>query len=148
MTDAQNIAILQKEVAALQNLVKYMSNATRTVGGNAANGNRLTNDFIKLFLPWLPFVAYLNAPLLVSGGAISTLSCVATIYNIEDNDKLVILNIQTGNQFDIVANGAVTAGATSITFDSFTPTEDLGCNCLILFKMVRNTATNNITIDH
>jgi len=70
MTDSQNIAQLQKDVKALQNLVKYMTNDTRTVGGIAANQNRYTNDFINLLLPWVSSIARIANPILVSGGAI------------------------------------------------------------------------------
>jgi len=147
MTDSQNIAQLQKDVKALQNLVKYMTNDTRTVGGIAANQNRYTNDFINLFLPWLPLIARLDVPILVADGAVTSLTCFATNYNLDNNDKFVILNIETGNQFDLVASADTSAGGTSLSFDSFTPTEDLGCNCLILFKMARDTGAHFIKID-
>ncbi len=147
-SDKEILTQVQQQVAYLQKQIVYLNNKVQTVGGVAGNNSRLTNDLIKLFLPWLPFVGYINAPIAEADGAITSLTCTATKYAIADNDKIVIVNTVTGNQFDIVVNGAVSLAATSITFDSFTPTEDLGINCLILFKMERVAGTQYLGIDN
>ena len=114
--------------------------------GVAANNNRFTNDFIGLFLPYLPLIAKLDAPL-ASGTAITTLTCSATYYRVDNNDKFVLINISTGTSFDLVANGNTAAGSTSLVFDTFTPSEEIGTNSLIMFKMHRDTGSHFIKID-
>ena len=146
MTDAQRISKLEQQVAALINENKYTNNSIMNVNGIAANNNRFTNDFIGLFLPYLPLIAKLNIPL-ESGVAVSTLTCSATNYKVDNNDKFVLINIATGTSFNLVANGNTAAGSTSITFDSFTPTEEIGTNSLIMFKMHRDTGSHFIKID-
>jgi hypothetical protein len=146
MTDSQRISKLEQQVAALINQNKYTNNAIMNANGIAANNNRYTNDFIGLFLPYLPLIAKLDAPL-ASGVAVSTLTCSATNYKVDNNDKFVLINIATGTSFNLVANGNTAAGSTSITFDSFTPTEEIGTNSLIMFKMHRDTGSHFIKID-
>jgi hypothetical protein len=146
MTDAQRISKLEQQVAALINENKYTNNAIMNANGIAANNNRYTNDFIGLFLPYLPLIAKLNIPL-ESGVAVSTLTCSATNYKVDNNDKFVLINIATGTSFNLVANGNTAAGSTSIVFDSFTPTEEIGTNSLIMFKMHRDTGSHFIKID-
>lgn len=146
MTDSQRISKLEQQVAALINQNKYTDNAITTTAGVAANDNRTTNFIIDLFLPYLPLIAKLDAPL-VSGTAISTLTCSSSFYDLDNNDKFVLINIATGTSFNLVANGNTAAGSTSITFDSFTPTEEIGTNSLIMFKMHRDTGSHFIKID-
>jgi hypothetical protein len=146
MTDSQRISKLEQQVAALINENKYTNNAIMNANGIAANNNRYTNDFIGLFLPYLPLIAKLNIPL-ESGVAVSTLTCSATNYKVDNNDKFVLINIATGTSFNLVANGNTAAGSTSITFDAFTPTEEIGTNSLIMFKMHRDTGSHFIKID-
>jgi hypothetical protein len=146
MNDSQRISKLEQQVAALINENKYTNNAIMNANGIAANNNRYTNDFIGLFLPYLPLIAKLDAPL-ESGVAVSTLTCSATNYKVDNNDKFVLINIATGTSFNLVANGNTAAGSTSITFDSFTPTEEIGTNSLIMFKMHRDTGSHFIKID-
>lgn len=146
MTDAQRIDKLEKQVAALINQNKYTDNSIMNTGGIAANNNRFTNDFINLFLPYLPLISKITNPI-ESGTAISTLSCSATYYQVDNNDKFVLINIATGTSFNLVANGTTSPGSTSITFDSFTPSEEIGTNSLIMFKMHRDTGSHFIKID-
>jgi hypothetical protein len=146
MTDAQRISKLEAQVAALINQNKYTNNAIMGANGVAANNNRFTNDFIGLFLPYLPLIAKLDAPL-ASGTAITTLTCSATYYRVDNNDKFVLINISTGTSFDLVANGNTAAGSTSLVFDTFTPSEEIGTNSLIMFKMHRDTGSHFIKID-
>jgi hypothetical protein len=146
MTDSQRISKLEQQVAALINENKYTNNAIMNANGIAANNNRYTNDFIGLFLPYLPLIAKLNIPL-ESGVAVSTLTCSTTNYKVDNSDKFVLINIATGTSFNLVANGNTATGSTSITFDSFTPTEEIGTNSLIMFKMHRDTGSHFIKID-
>jgi len=146
MNDSQRISKLEQQVAALINQNKYTNNAIMNANGIAANNNRYTNDFIGLFLPYLPLIAKIDAPI-ASGAAISTLTCSATYYNLDNNDKFVLINIATGTSFDLVANGNTAAGSTSIVFDSFTPSEEIGTNSLIMFKMHRDNGSHFIKID-
>ena len=146
MTDAQRISKLEAQVAALINQNKYTDNAIMNANGIAANNNRFTNDFINLFLPYLPLIAKINIPL-ASGTAVTTLSCSSTNYKVDNNDKFVLINIATGTSFNLVANGNTAAGSTSITFDAFTPSEEIGTNSLIMFKMHRDTGSQFIKID-
>lgn len=146
MTDAQRISKLEQQVAALINQNKYTNDSIMDANGIAANNNRYTNDFIGLFLPYLPLISKIDAPL-ASGTAISTLSCSATYYQVDNNDKFVLINIATGTSFDLVANGTTSPGSTSLTFDSFTPSEEIGTNSLIMFKMHRDTGSHFIKID-
>jgi len=146
MTDAQRISKLEEQVAALINENKYTNNAIMNANGIAANNNRYTNDFIGLFLPYLPLIAKITVPL-ASGVAVSTLTCSATYYQLDNNDKFVLINIATGTSFNLVANGNTAAGSTSITFDSFTPSEEIGTNSLIMFKMHRDNGSHFIKID-
>jgi len=146
MTDAQRISKLEEQVAALINENKYTNNAIMNANGIAANNNRYTNDFIGLFLPYLPLIGKINIPL-ASGAAVSTLTCSATYYQLDNNDKFVLINIATGTSFNLVANGNTAAGSTSITFDSFTPSEEIGTNSLIMFKMHRDNGSHFIKID-
>jgi hypothetical protein len=146
MTDAQRISKLEEQVAALINENKYTNNSILNTGGIAANNNRYTNDFIGLFLPYLPLIAKVTVPL-ASGTAITTLTCSATYYQLDNNDKFVLINIATGTSFDLVANGNSAAGSTSIVFDTFTPSEEIGTNSLIMFKMHRDNGSHFIKID-
>jgi hypothetical protein len=146
MTDAQRISKLEEQVAALINENKYTDNAIMNANGIAANNNRYTNDFIGLFLPYLPLIAKIDAPL-ASGAAVSTLSCSATYYQLDNNDKFVLINIATGTSFNLVANGNSAAGSTSLVFDTFTPSEEIGTNSLIMFKMHRDNGSHFIKID-
>jgi hypothetical protein len=146
MTDAQRISKLEAQVAVLINQNKYTNNAIMNANGIAANNNRYTNDFIGLFLPYLPLIAKLNKTL-ASGAAVSTLTCSATYYDLNNNDKFVLINIATGTSFNLVANGNTAAGSTTIVFDSFTPTEEIGSNSLIMFKMHRDNGSHFIKID-
>jgi hypothetical protein len=146
MTDAQRISKLEEQVEALINQNKYTNNAIMSANGVAANNNRFTNDFIGLFLPYLPLIAKLNVPL-ESGVAVSTLTCSSSLYDLDNNDKFVLINIATGTSFNLVANGNTAAGSTSLTFDSFTPSEEIGTNSLIMFKMHRDTGSHFIKID-
>jgi len=146
MTDAQRISKLEEQVAALINENKYTNNAIMNANGIAANNNRYTNDFIGLFLPYLPLIAKLNKPL-ASGAAVSTLTCSATYYQLDNNDKFVLINIATGTSFDLVANADRAAGSTTLTFDAFTPSEGIGTNSLIMFKMHRDNGSHFIKID-
>jgi hypothetical protein len=146
MTDAQRISKLEQQVAALINENKYTYNSIMSANGVAANNNRYTNDFIGLILPYLPLIAKLDAPL-ASGTAISTLTCSATYYQLDNNDKFVLINIATGTSFNLVANGNTAAGSTSIVFDTFTPGEEIGTNSLIMFKMHRDNGSHFIKID-
>jgi hypothetical protein len=146
MTDAQRISKLEEQVAALINENKYTNNAIMNANGIAANNNRYTNDFIGLILPYLPLIAKLDAPL-ASGVAVSTLTCSSSLYNLDNNDKFVLINIATGNSFGLVANGNTAAGSTSLVFDAITPTEEIGTNSLIMFKMHRDNGSHFIKID-
>ena len=146
MTDAQRIDKLEKQVAALINQNKYTNNAIMGANGVAANNNRFTNDFIGVLVPYLPLIAKIDAPL-ASGTAISTLTCSSSLYNLDNNDKFVIINIATGNSFGLVANGDSAAGSTSLVFDTFTPSEEIGTNSLIMFKMHRDNGSHFIKID-
>jgi hypothetical protein len=146
MTDSQRISKLEQQVAALINQNKYTDNSITNVNGIASNNNRFTNDFINLFLPYLPLISKLDAPL-VSGTAISTLTCSATYYQLDNNDKFVLINIATGTSFNLVANGNTASGSTTLTFDSFTPSEEIGTNSLIMFKMHRDNGSSFIKID-
>jgi hypothetical protein len=146
MTDSQRITALEKEIKILNNYLKYISSSISSTGGKASNDNRTTNFIIDLFLPYLPLISKLDAPL-VSGTAISTLTCFPTYYQLDNNDKFVLINIATGTSFNLVANGNTAAGSTSITFDSFTPTEEIGTNSLIMFKMHRDNGSSFIKID-
>ena len=146
MTDAQRISKLEAQVAALINQNKYTNNSIKTTSGVAANDNRTTNDFIGLFLPYLPLIAKIDAPL-ASGTAVSTLTCSSSLYNLDNNDKFVIINIATGTSFGLVANGNSAAGSTSIVFDTFTPSEEIGTNSLIMFRMHRDNGSHFIKID-
>ena len=146
MTDSQRISKLEEQVAALINENKYTNNAIMNANGIAANNNRFTNDFINLFLPYLPLIAKVTVPL-ESGTAITTLTCSATYYQVDNNDKFVLINISTGTSFNLVANGNTAPGSTSITFDTFTPSEEIGTNSLIMFKMHRDNGSHFIKID-
>jgi hypothetical protein len=146
MTDSQRISKLEQQVAALINENKYTYNSIMSANGVAANNNRFTNNFIDLFLPYLPLIAKLDAPL-ASGAAISTLTCSSSLYNLDNNDKFVLINIATGTSFNLVANGDSAAGSTTLTFDSITPTEEIGTNSLIMFKMHRDNGSHFIKID-
>lgn len=146
MTDAQRISKLEEQVSALINENKYTNNSILNANGTAANNNRYTNDFIGLFLPYLPLIAKVTVPL-ASGAAISTLTCSSSLYNLNNNDKFVIINIATGTSFGLVANGNSTAGSTTIVFDTFTPSEEIGTNSLIMFKMHRDNGSHFIKID-
>lgn len=146
MTDAQRISKLEQQVSALINQNKYTNDSIMDANGIAANNNRYTNDFIGLFLPYLPLISKITNPI-ASGTAISTLSCSATYYQVDNNDKFVLINIATGTSFNLVANGTTSPGSTSITFDSFTPSEEIGTNSLIMFKMHRDTGSHFIKID-
>ena len=147
MNDSQRISKLEAQVKALINENKYTNNSILSTGGIAANNNRYTNDFINLFLPFLPLIARLDAPL-ASGVAVTSLTCSGANYTLDNNDKFVIINGATGTQFDLVANGDTVPGVTTIVFDSFTPTEDIGTNSLIMFRMKRDSAAHFIKIDH
>jgi hypothetical protein len=146
MTDSQRITALEKEIKILNNYLKYISSSISSTGGKAANDNRTTNFIIDLFLPYLPLISKLDVPL-VSGTAISTLTCSATYYQLHNNDKFVLINIATGTSFELVANGNSATGSTTLTFDSFTPTEEIGTNSLIMFKMHRDSGSHFIRID-
>jgi hypothetical protein len=146
MTDAQRISKLEEQVAALINENKYTNNAIMNANGIAANNNRYTNNFIGLFLPYLPLIAKLDAPL-ASGVAVSTLTCSSSFYDLDNNDKFVLINIATGTSFNLVANGNSATGSTSLVFDAFTPSEEIGTNSLIMFKMHRDTGNHFIKID-
>jgi len=146
MTDSQRITALEKEIKILNNYLKYISSSISSTGGKASNDNRTTNFIIDLFLPYLPLIAKLDTPL-ASGAAVSTLTCSSSFYDLDNNDKFVLINIATGTSFNLVANGDTAAGSTSITFDSFTPTEEIGTNSLIMFKMHRDNGSHFIKID-
>jgi hypothetical protein len=146
MTDAQRISKLEEQVAALINENKYTNNSIMNANGIAANNNRYTNDFIGLFLPYLPLISKITIPL-TSGTAITTLTCSSSLYDLDNNDKFVIINISTGTSFNLVANGNTAAGSTSIVFDTFTPSEEIGTNSLIMFKMHRDNGSHFIKID-
>lgn len=146
MNDSQRISKLEQQVEALINQNKYTDNAIMNANGIAANNNRYTNDFIGLFLPYLPLLGRVTVPI-PSGTAVSTLTCSATYYQLDNNDKFVLINIATGTTFNLVANGNAAAGSTSLTFDSFTPTEEIGTNSLIMFKMHRDNGSHFIKID-
>lgn len=146
MNDSQRISKLEAQVKALINENKYTNNSILSTGGIAANNNRYTNDFINLFLPFLPLIARLDAPL-ASGVAVTSLTCSGANYTLDNNDKFVIINGATGTQFDLVASSDTVPGVTTIVFDSFTPTEDIGTNSLIMFRMKRDNASHFIKID-
>jgi hypothetical protein len=146
MTDSQRISKLEQQVAALINQNKYTDNAIMNVNGIASNNNRFTNDFINLFLPYLPLIGKINIPV-PSGSAVSTLTCFPTYYQLDNNDKFVLINIATGTSFNLVANGNSASGSTTLTFDSFTPSEEIGTNSLIMFKMHRDNGSSFIKID-
>jgi hypothetical protein len=146
MTDSQRITALEKEIKILNNYLKYISSSISSAGGKASNDNRTTNFIIDLFLPYLPLISKLDVPL-VSGTAVSTLTCSATYYQLDNNDKFVLINIATGTSFNLVANGNTAAGSTSIVFDTFTPGEEIGTNSLIMFKMHRDNGSHFIKID-
>ena len=146
MTDSQRISKLEQQVAALINENKYTGNSITTTAGIAANDNRTTNFIIDLFLPYLPLIAKLDAPL-ASGVAVSTLTCSSSFYDLDNNDKFVLINIATGTSFNLVANGNSAAGSTSLVFDAITPTEEIGTNSLIMFKMHRDNGSQFIKID-
>jgi hypothetical protein len=146
MTDAQRITKLEQQVAALINQNKYTNNSILNANGIAANNNRYTNDFIGLFLPYLPLIAIVTKPL-ASGTAITSLTCSNINYHVDRNDKFVIINTATGTTFDLTATADSNPGETSLTFSSFTPSEEIGTNSLILFKMVRDNGSHFIKID-
>jgi len=146
MTDSQRITALEKEMKILNNYLKYISSSISRTGGKASNDNRTTNFIIDLFLPYLPLIGKLDAPL-ASGSAVSTLTCFPTYYQLDNNDKFVLINIATGTSFELVANGDSVPGSTTLTFDSFTPTEEIGTNSLIMFKMHRDNGSHFIKID-
>jgi len=146
MNDSQRISKLEAQVKALINENKYTNNSILSTGGIAANNNRYTNDFINLFLPFLPLISRVTVPI-ASGVAITSLSCSGANYTLDNNDKFVIINIATGTQFDLTANGDTTPGVTTIVFDTFTPTEEIGTNSLIMFRMKRDNGSHFIKID-
>ena len=146
MTDAQRITALEKEIKILNNYLKYISSSISSTGGKASNDNRTTNFIIDTFLPFLPLIARLDAPL-ASGVAVTSLTCSGANYTLDNNDKFVIINGATGTQFDLVASSDTVPGVTTIVFDSFTPTEDIGTNSLIMFRMKRDSAAHFIKID-
>jgi hypothetical protein len=146
MNDTQRISKLEQQVAALINQNKYTDNSITNTNGIAANNNRFTNDFINLFLPYLPLIAKVAIPL-ASGVAITTLTCSPSYYLLDRNDKFVLINISTGNSFNLVASADQAANSTTLNFDSFTPTEEIGTNSLIMFKMHRDNGSHFIKID-
>jgi hypothetical protein len=134
-SDKEILTQVQQQVAYLNKQIVYLNNKIQTVAGNGGNNSRLTNDLIKLLIPYLPFVGYINTPILEDDGAITGITITESIYDIKNNDEMQIVNTVTGNVFDIKASANLAIGGTALSIDSFTPTEDIGINAIVMFKM-------------
>ncbi len=133
-SDKEILIQVQQQVSYLQKQIVYLNNKVQTVAGNAGNNSRLTNNLIKLLTNYLPLVGYINAPIL-DGVAITSITVTSTIYDIKNNDEMQIINTVTGSVFDIIAGANLGIGGTTLTIDSITPTEDIGINAIVMFKM-------------
>jgi hypothetical protein len=133
-SDKEILTQVQQQVAYLQKQIVYLNNKVQTVAGVAGNNSRLTNDLIKLLINYTPFVGYINAPI-VNSVAITSITITPTIYDIKNNDEMQIINTVTRNVFHIKASANLGIGGTSLSIDSITPTENIGINAIVMFKM-------------
>lgn len=146
MTDKENIIILNRQIAAIQNQLKYIQNSIDTVSGSVGNIDNNLKYIMTLFLPYIPLVAMVNEPIL-EDVAITSIAVDRVNYNVKNGDKLKLINYETGSTFDIRADADASIGDTSITIVNFTPTENIMTNNFIFFSMVRD-ADHKLEIEH
>ena len=146
MTDKENIIILNRQIAAIQNQLKYIQNSIDTVSGSVGNVDNNLKYIMTLFLPYMPLVAMVNEPIL-EDVAITSIAVDRVNYNVKNGDKLKLINYETGSIFDIRADADASIGDTSITIVNFTPTENIMTNNFIFFSMVRDSAYK-LEIEH
>lgn len=133
--DKEILTKLEQQFAYMSKQIVYLNNKLQTVAGNGGNNSRLTNNLIKMLINYMPFVGYINEPILEDDGAITSITVTETIYDIKNNDEMQILNTVTGNVFNIKASADLGIGGTVLSIDSFAPTEDIGINAIVMFKM-------------
>lgn len=146
MTDKENIIILNRQIAAIQNQLKYIQNSIDTVSGSVGNVDNNLKYIMTLFLPYIPLIGTVNEPIL-EDVAITTITIDRLNYNIKTNDKLKLINYETGTTFDLTVDNDGNAGDTDISIVSFTPTENIMTNNFIFFSMVRDT-DHKLEIEH
>jgi len=146
MTDKENIILLNRQIAAIQNELKYVKNSINTVSGTAGNIDSNLKYIMTLFLPYLPLVGLVNEPFL-KDVAVTSIGVERVNYALKTNDKLKLINYETGNTFDLTVSADADVSDTEIAIDSFTPTENIMTNNFIFFSMVRD-ADHKIEIEH
>jgi hypothetical protein len=146
MTDKENIILLNRQMAAIQNQLKYVQNSIETVSGSVGNVDNNLKYIMTLFLPYMPLVGMVNTPIL-KDVAITSITIDRLNYDIKLNDKLKLVNYESGNTFDLTVDDEGTVGDTTITINSFTPTENIMSNNFIFFSMVRDT-DHKLQIEH
>jgi hypothetical protein len=146
MTDKENIIILNRQIAAIQNQLKYVQNSIETVSGSVGNVDNNLKYIMTLFLPYIPLIGTVNEPIL-EDVAITTITIDRLNYNIKTNDKLKLINYETGTTFDLRVDADGSVGDTDISIVSFTPTENIMSNNFIFFSMVRDSG-HKLEIEH
>lgn len=146
MTDKENIILLNRQMSAIQNELKYLKNSINTVSGSVGNVDNNLKYIMTLFLPYLPLVGIVNEPIL-KDVAITTIVVERLNYAVKTNDKLKLINYESGNAFDIEIAGDGNVGDTDLSITSFTPSENIMNNNFIFFSMVRDTA-QKLEIEH
>lgn len=146
MTDKENIILLNRQISAIQNELKYLKNSINTVSGSVGNVDNNLKYIMTLFLPYLPLVGIVNEPIL-KDVAITTIVVERLNYAVKTNDKLKLINYESGNSFDIEIAGDGNVGDTDLSITSFTPSENIMNNNFIFFSMIRDTA-RKLEIEH
>ncbi len=146
MTDKENIILLNRQIAAIQNELKYVKNSINTVSGTAGNIDNNLKYIMTLFFPYLPLVGLINEPIL-EDVAITTIVVERLNYAIKDGDKLKLINYESGSTYDIEVASDGSVGDTDISIISFTPSENIMANNFLFFSMVRD-ADHKLEIEH
>lgn len=146
MTDKENIILLNRQIAAIQNELKYVKNSINTVSGTAGNIDNNLKYIMTLFLPYLPLVGIVNEPI-IDGVGITTIAIERLNYRIKNGDKLKLVNYESGTTFDLIVSADGGVGDGSIQIATFTPSENIMNNNFIFFSMVRDTA-QKLEIEH
>jgi hypothetical protein len=94
----------------------------------------------------MPLVGMVNTPIL-KDVAITSITIDRLNYDIKLNDKLKLVNYESGNTFDLTVDDEGTVGDTTITINSFTPTENIMSNNFIFFSVVRDS-DHKLEIEH
>lgn len=146
MTDKENIILLNRQISAIQNELKYLKNSINTVSGSVGNVDNNLKYIMTLFLPYLPLVGIVNEPI-IDGVGITTIAIERLNYRIKDGDKLKLVNYESGTTFDLTVSADGGVGDGSIQIATFTPSENIMNNNFIFFSMVRDTA-QKLEIEH